>query len=82
MSEHPATPAIDQILLGDNLELLTGFPDESFQLVYIDPPFNTGKVQERKTLRAVRDGEGAHRGFQGTRYSVELLARHSYSDEF
>jgi site-specific DNA-methyltransferase (adenine-specific) len=82
MSEQPHVPATDQVLLGDNMELLPGFPDESFQLVYIDPPFNTGKVQERRTLRAVRDGGGAHKGFNGARYSTELLAQHSYRDEF
>ncbi len=82
MSEQPQAPATDQVLLGDNMELLPGFPDESFQLVYIDPPFNTGKVQERRTVRAVRDGEGAHKGFNGVRYSTELLAQHSYRDEF
>jgi site-specific DNA-methyltransferase (adenine-specific) len=73
---------IDQILLGENLELLPGFADESFQLVYIDPPFNTGGTQARKTLRAVRDDDGERRGFQGRRYRTELLAESSYRDEF
>jgi site-specific DNA-methyltransferase (adenine-specific) len=78
-SEHPT---IDQILLGENLQLLGAFADESFQLVYVDPPFNTGKVQARRTLRAVRDDDGAHTGFQGRRYSTRLLAESSYSDCF
>ena len=82
MDDAPLAPAIDQILLGDNLELLPTFAEESFQLVYIDPPFNTGKVQERKTLRAVRSGAGARKGFQGERYSTELLSEHSFADLF
>jgi site-specific DNA-methyltransferase (adenine-specific) len=82
VSEEPGTPAIDRILLGDNLALLPAFADGSFQLIYIDPPFNTGKIQERKTFRAVRDDEGARRGFQGRRYSTQLLSHSSYSDLF
>jgi site-specific DNA-methyltransferase (adenine-specific) len=78
-SEHPA---IDQILLGENLQLLGAFADESFQLVYVDPPFNTGKVQARRTLQAVRDDDGRHTGFQGRRYTTRLLAESSYSDCF
>jgi site-specific DNA-methyltransferase (adenine-specific) len=73
---------IDQILLGENLQLLPAFADESFQLIYIDPPFNTGKVQARKTLAAARDIDGQHTGFQGHRYTTRLLAESSYKDSF
>jgi site-specific DNA-methyltransferase (adenine-specific) len=72
----------DEILLGENLELLPRFADGSFQLVYIDPPFNTGRRQERRALRAVRDPDGEHVGFQGRRYRNELLQRSSYGDSF
>lgn len=72
----------DQILLGDNAELLPAFASGSFQLVYIDPPFNTGKVQTRKTLQTVGDGDGERTGFQGRRYRTKLLAQSSYGDEF
>jgi site-specific DNA-methyltransferase (adenine-specific) len=75
-------PGEDQILLGENMRLLPTFADASFQLVYIDPPFNTGKVQERQTLQAVRDDDGSHTGFQGHRYSTTLLSSSSYSDSF
>jgi site-specific DNA-methyltransferase (adenine-specific) len=77
-----AAPASDEILLGDNLELLPAFADGSFQLIYIDPPFNTGKPQARKTLRVVQDEAGQRTGFHGRRYASELLAQSSYSDEF
>ena len=78
-SEPPAT---DQILLGENLELLPSFDDSSFQLVYIDPPFNTGRAQVRKTLSVVPDEDGERVGFQGRRYRTRLLAESSYGDSF
>jgi site-specific DNA-methyltransferase (adenine-specific) len=77
-----AAPAIDQILLGDSLALLPGFAASSFQLIYIDPPFNTGSTQLRRTLQAVRDDDGPHRGFQGRRYRTSVLAESSYRDTF
>jgi site-specific DNA-methyltransferase (adenine-specific) len=82
MAGARALPAIDQILLGDSLELLPDFPGQSFQLVYIDPPFNTGRTQVRRTLQAVRDDDGLRKGFQGRRYRTRLLAESSYRDSF
>jgi site-specific DNA-methyltransferase (adenine-specific) len=73
---------VDQILLGESLELLPHFPDESFQLIYLDPPFNTGRVQTRRTLQAVADQRGERTGFQGRRYRTKLLAQSSYRDAF
>jgi site-specific DNA-methyltransferase (adenine-specific) len=73
---------IDQILLGDNLELLPAFANGSFQLVYIDPPFNTGKVQTRRTMQAQSSADGERKGFQGRRYTTRLLAESSYGDAF
>ena len=75
------TPS-DRILLGDNLKILPMLADASFQLIYIDPPFNTGRSQTRRTLSTVRDGEGNRTGFGGRRYSSRVLARSSYRDEF
>jgi site-specific DNA-methyltransferase (adenine-specific) len=82
VSAGAQTPSEDLILLGENLELLPRFADGCFQLVYIDPPFNTGRLQERRTLRAVADRDGERTGFQGRRYRTELLARSSYRDSF
>ncbi len=50
------TPTRDEIILGDNLDVLPRFADGSFQLIYIDPPFNTGRGQRRTTLATVPDG--------------------------
>jgi site-specific DNA-methyltransferase (adenine-specific) len=75
-------PASDQILLGENLQLLPSFADGAFQLIYIDPPFNTGRAQVRKTLSVVGDEHGERTGFQGRRYRTQLLAESSYRDAF
>ena len=75
-------PTDDAILLGDSLELLPGFADKSFQLAYLDPPFNTGKNQRRRTLETVRDEDGDRTGFQGRRYATRLLEESSYRDDF
>ena len=72
----------NEIILGDNLEVLPGLEDEAFQLIYIDPPFNTGKAQTRKTLQTVPDEGGDRTGFMGRRYKTRLLAESSYLDEF
>jgi site-specific DNA-methyltransferase (adenine-specific) len=77
--EHPGA---DRILLGENLELLPTLASESFQLIYIDPPFNTGKLQTRRTFESVQDGEGERTGFQGRRYKSTLLSQSSYRDRF
>jgi site-specific DNA-methyltransferase (adenine-specific) len=72
----------NEIILGDNLEVLPRFEDGSFTLVYIDPPFNTGKAQTRRTIETARDSDGDRTGFQGRRYSTRLLAESSYRDAF
>ena len=78
----PRLPAEDLILLGDNLEILPRLADESFQLVYLDPPFNTGRRQRRATTVAERDENGDRTGFKGARYRTRLLAESSYRDFF
>jgi site-specific DNA-methyltransferase (adenine-specific) len=72
----------DRILLGENLELLPGLEDESFQLIYLDPPFNTGGPQRHTKLRVTRDEQGGRTGFGGQRYRSEQLSSLSYEDRF
>ncbi len=67
---------------GDNLEVISGFPDGSFDLIYIDPPFNTGVVQVKKRTRTRRDPGGGRVGFHGLRHSSEELGRSSFDDRF
>ena len=56
-----------RIILSDNLPVLRAMDAESVQLIYIDPPFNTGKIQSRTRIRVERDPEGDRTGFQGER---------------
>jgi site-specific DNA-methyltransferase (adenine-specific) len=75
-------PSRDEILLADNLTALSEFADGSFQLIYIDPPFNTGKQQARRTLETTPDLNGDRTGFKGRRYKTRVLAESSYRDSF
>jgi site-specific DNA-methyltransferase (adenine-specific) len=75
-------PERDEILLGENLDLLEQFADGCFQLIYIDPPFNTGSARRRVTLRTVADAEGDRVGFQGRRYRSEQLGQQLYEDAY
>ncbi len=72
----------DEVILADNMDVLPTIADETFQLIYIDPPFNTGKAQSRKTFETVGDAEGDRTGFGGRRYTTRLLAESSYRDAF
>ncbi len=67
---------------GDNLHVLQQLPAESFDLIYIDPPFNTGKVQSRSRISTVRDEDGDRTGFQGKRYKTAKLGAMEYKDVF
>jgi len=73
----------NRIILGDNLRVLEKMEDQSVDLIYIDPPFNTGKRQERKRMKVVRDEEGGDRtGFQGKRYRTIDLGTSGWGDAF
>ncbi len=73
------------VVAGDNLPVLRGLPDASFQLIYIDPPFNTGKVQSRQSLKTVRTDApvaGSRVGFQGQTYETVRGKVTAYNDSF
>lgn len=70
------------IHFGDNLDVIRGFPDASFNLIYIDPPFNTGKTQARTQIQTVRDDEGDRTGFKGQRYRTVRIGTKAYADTF
>ncbi len=75
------TPTLD-IHFGDNASILTAFADESFDLIYIDPPFNTGKTQARTQTRMVRDVDGDRVGYKGHHYRTEHLGAKAFDDAF
>jgi site-specific DNA-methyltransferase (adenine-specific) len=70
------------VILGDNRVVLPTLADRSFQLIYIDPPFNTGKTQGRRTLVTRRADDGDRVGFQGRRYETAETGRLSYRDGY
>ncbi len=72
----------DLVVSGDNALVLGRLPDGMFDLVYLDPPFNTGRAQARRTLSVLADEDGDRTGFGGRRYSSRLLQTLSYDDEF
>jgi site-specific DNA-methyltransferase (adenine-specific) len=70
------------VVEGDCESVLPKLPDGAFQLIYVDPPFNTGKLQERRTLRTERSADGDRVGFGGRSYSTTELSKLGYMDAF
>jgi site-specific DNA-methyltransferase (adenine-specific) len=71
-----------EIHVGDNLPILSDFSDGSFDLIYVDPPFNTGKAQARTRIRTEQDADGDRVGYQGKKYKTTVLGSSSYADRF
>ena len=67
---------------GDNLELMKSLPDGAFTLCYMDPPFNTGRVQVRRSSTVVASAESSRHGFGGKGYDFTLQSVTSYDDTF
>lgn len=72
----------NRIYFGDNLPILKEMPARSVHLIYIDPPFNTGKVQARTRIKTVRSASGDRVGFQGKRYATTKLGSRAFVDAF
>ncbi|MGB9800802.1 MAG: DNA-methyltransferase [Thermanaerothrix sp.] len=70
------------VYFGDNLPILQSLPAESVDLIYIDPPFNTGRVQARPRLRTIQAESGDRVGFGGRRYLTIKLGHQAYADIF
>ena len=73
---------MNRIVHGENLAWLERAPREAFSLVYLDPPFNTGRRQTRTRLRTVADRDGDRVGFRGRRYRTERLGETGFDDRF
>ena len=68
---------------GDNLAILQQYvADESVNLIYIDPPFNTGKLQKRTEIEVELDAQGDRVGFQGKTYRTHKGETIYYVDKF
>lgn len=72
----------NKIIFGDNLPILREMPDSSFHLIYIDPPFNTGKRQTRKQIKTRRSKQGDRIGFKGYKYETYQISENGYKDNF
>jgi site-specific DNA-methyltransferase (adenine-specific) len=70
------------VVHADNLDLLARIETGSIDLVYVDPPFNTGREQRRTRLRTVRDDAGDRTGFGGRRYRSEVQGSLAFDDRF
>ena len=79
---------------GDNLPYLKKMQSASIPLIYIDPPFNTGKTQRLRRLKtqrvtdsarangAVRARNGTRNGFGGHDYHAQMIGEMEYRDSF
>jgi site-specific DNA-methyltransferase (adenine-specific) len=72
----------DLVIHGDNAGVLDALPAGHFDLVYLDPPFNTGRAQARRSVAVTEDATAARVGFGGRRYQSRLLQSLSYDDTF
>ncbi|TFD89826.1 DNA-methyltransferase [Cryobacterium serini] len=83
----PTSPS--RVIHANNLDVLPGLPDGAFTLIYLDPPFNTGRSQKRQSTTSVRSvsADGAHAagtitGFKGQRYERIKGDLLGYDDQF
>jgi site-specific DNA-methyltransferase (adenine-specific) len=72
----------NRIYFGDNLPILRSLADESVDLIYIDPPFNTGKTQKHTRIKTVKSKNGSRKGFQGNTYETIEVGTKAYQDSF
>jgi site-specific DNA-methyltransferase (adenine-specific) len=82
-SPAPSLPPLSgEIHLGDNLPILERLPPASVDLIYIDPPFNTGSTQKRTRITARQSATGTRSGFGNARYEITAVASPHYADSF
>lgn len=73
---------VNQVFFGDNLRVLRQIADGAIDLIYIDPPFNTGKVQARKQIKTSRSEQGDRIGFGDNSYTTQIVGERDYQDSF
>ena len=81
----------DLVVTGDSATVLPQLPAGSFQMAYLDPPFNTGRRRTGRSAAATPPGAvggdadpaaAAVTGFRGRTYAQVRRALHSYDDRF
>jgi site-specific DNA-methyltransferase (adenine-specific) len=75
-------PPTGEIYLRDNLDFLREANDESYELIYIDPPFNTGTRQTHTRIQATQTNAGERVGFGGRHYETVELSTMYFADSF
>jgi site-specific DNA-methyltransferase (adenine-specific) len=76
------TRTAHRIWYGDNLPVLRKLPAGSVDLVYADPPFNTGRALRAVRRKAVRTESGGRNGFGGRRYELVPVGEMSFADRW
>ena len=71
---------INKIYLSDNLKVLRDIKSESIDLIYIDPPFNTGKIQKYTRVSTKQSPSGDRVGFGGKFYRTAKKGSIEYND--
>jgi site-specific DNA-methyltransferase (adenine-specific) len=72
----------DRLVHGENLAVMEALPAGAFDLIYMDPPFNTGRTQRARRLAVAADPQGERVGFGGRRYRSRLLSDLAYDDAY
>jgi site-specific DNA-methyltransferase (adenine-specific) len=81
------------VIHADNMDVLPQLSDAQFRLIYLDPPFNTGRTQTRQSISTrrstnpqlgseSRSGSGSRVGFKGQSYDTIKGTLTSYDDTF
>lgn len=76
------TLASNRVIHADNAAVLPLFDDASFTVIYLDPPFNTGRTQARQTMTSVRSDTGVFSGLNGNQYERILGDLIAFDDRF
>ena len=74
--------AVGTAVLADNLEVMQALPEGCIDLIYLDPPFNSGARRVGGRLRTVADASGDRTGFAGRRYRSQRQTGPSFDDHF
>lgn len=73
---------VGTVHFGDNLDVLRRLPDGLADLIYVDPPFNTGRARRHARIKVERDPNGDRTGFGGSRYRTRSLGTLTFEDDF
>lgn len=71
-----------KIYYGDNIKVLKKLESESVSLIYIDPPFNTGKKIVHTQQMMYSSEDGTRKGFGDKKYKSIDIGRITYDDDY